>query len=41
MRLSLAKTIILEGIKKNLAQKSNHKPISFHLEGSWALARPP
>ncbi len=39
MRLSLAKTIILEGIKKNLAQKSNHKPISFHLEGSMGIGK--
>jgi|TARA_R110000803_G_scaffold185896_1_gene248307 hypothetical protein len=39
MRLSLAKQIIVKGIEKNLAQKANQKPITFHLEGSMGIGK--
>ena len=38
MRLSLAKKIIVEGIKKNVAQTTT-KPITFHLEGSMGIGK--
>jgi hypothetical protein len=38
MRLSLAKKIIIEGIKKNVAQTVT-KPITFHLEGSMGIGK--
>ena len=38
MRLSLARNIIVEGIKKNVAQTLK-KPITFHLEGSMGIGK--
>ena len=38
MRLSLARKIIVEGIKKNVSQTST-KPITFHLDGSMGIGK--